>query len=443
MISKNQIKVIHVLNHFLPEKYAGTEVYVKSLCQDLLAKNIISKVLIPNYGKDYFDFYIYDEISVCKYPETSLIDRNLILGFRSPNGLSHFISYLETEAPSIVHFHEIAGSNGVTLSHIEAARKIGLKVVITLHVVGYSCKSGSLIQSNSGLCNGKIGTLKCSKCFLNSKLDPFPSLILSLVSNILDSLNVNTLRLQNKLGIALSSVHLIKKHKKNLFFIFDNSDLVVVLNEWYKDILLSNHLNKNKIRVINQGLPHSNMIIKKNLVNSDCLRLVYVGRICFIKGVHILVDAILKLPNSKVELYIYGSSDDFAYEANLKHLTLFNSNIHWMGRIKPDDVINIISQFDALCLCSVVSEMSPLVIQEANAAGIPVIASNVQGNAAFILHEFNGLLFEVNNTEQLRKLILKCLLDKELLLRLAKNIQIPRSFDKVGTEYIDLYNSLF
>lgn len=50
-----------------------------------------------------------------------------------------------------------------------------------------------------------------------------------------------------------------------------------------------------------------------------------------------------------------------------------------------------------MSLCSTFSEMSPLVIQEAFAARLPVIASNVYGNAEQITHGENGLLFNFND----------------------------------------------
>jgi glycosyltransferase involved in cell wall biosynthesis len=86
--------------------------------------------------------------------------------------------------------------------------------------------------------------------------------------------------------------------------------------------------------------------------------------------------------------------------------------------------------------------MSPLVIQEAFAAGLPVIASNVYGNAEQISHNHNGLLFGINNVNELRVQIMRCINEPLLLLDLTKNIKPPRSFKEVGKEYIDLYKNL-
>jgi glycosyltransferase involved in cell wall biosynthesis len=86
--------------------------------------------------------------------------------------------------------------------------------------------------------------------------------------------------------------------------------------------------------------------------------------------------------------------------------------------------------------------MSALVIQEAFAAGIPVLATNVYGNAEQIQHNHNGLLFQFNNVEDLRTQILRCINEPDLINNLAKNIKTPRSFEEVAEEYYTLYKNL-
>ena len=100
------------------------------------------------------------------------------------------------------------------------------------------------------------------------------------------------------------------------------------------------------------------------------------------------------------------------------------------------------AEYNALCLCSTITEMSPLVIQEAFAAGLPVIASNVYGNAEQITHGINGLLFNFNDPNDLLKQLKRCIDEKDLLQSLSKNIKPPRSFVELGNEHLQLYKSL-
>ena len=155
------MKIIHVLNHFLPQQTAGTEVYTWALSKELIKNGVEVKVLIPNYGTDIHESYIYDGIQVHQFSEPSLVDRELIMGFREADGLKNFDSFLEQEKPNIVHFHELAGSNGIGLPHVRAAKKMGSKVIMTFHLAGYTCATGTLMYKGRTPCNGKINTLKC------------------------------------------------------------------------------------------------------------------------------------------------------------------------------------------------------------------------------------------------------------------------------------------
>ena len=155
-----------------------------------------------------------------------------------------------------------------------------------------------------------------------------------------------------------------------------------------------------------------------------------------------LIEAFCKLDQSNVELHIYGQSDGSDYENNLRHQTQSFDSIYWHGILENNKVVSTMSEFNVLCLCSTITEMSPLVIQEAFAAGLPVIASNVHGNAEQITHGMNGLLFNFNDSDDLFKQLKRCIDEKDLLQYLSKKIKPTRSFDEVGKEHMNLYKSL-
>lgn len=67
------------------------------------------------------------------------------------------------------------------------------------------------------------------------------------------------------------------------------------------------------------------------------------------------------------------------------------------------------------------SEGFSLALLEAAAAKLPLIASNIPGNDEFIEDGKNGLLFEVENPNQLVEKINKLAEDKALVKQLAEN----------------------
>jgi glycosyltransferase involved in cell wall biosynthesis len=84
--------------------------------------------------------------------------------------------------------------------------------------------------------------------------------------------------------------------------------------------------------------------------------------------------------------------------------------------------------------------MSPLIIQESFSVGVPIIASKVYGNMEQIQHGINGLLFEFNNSIDLKKQILRCIHEPKLVNSMSSNIKQPRSFESVAEDYLKLYN---
>lgn len=437
------MKILQVLNHFLPSHIAGTEVYVCALTKKLATNEIGVKVVIPNYNQSISTGYIYDGLHVYQFAEPSIVDRSLKMGFRKPDGLESFIDFLKSEKPDIIHFHEIAGSNGITIHHVEAAKKLGAKVLFTFHLSGLSCMTGTLVRNEISICDGKIEILKCSQCNLRTKkLNSLQAFLLTIFSYAVKIVGIDFTKLSNRFGTALGTTNLVAKKKKVLIELVDSCDKIIVLTNWYKEILISNGISKNKIELITQGLTTKTEAFRAEHYHYEKIKFIFVGRISHFKGLHLLVEACQQLEENTAELDIYGHADDVDYESSLKKLTLNMPFIQWKGALPHENVLQVMAQYDALCLCSTFSEMSPLVIQEAFAAGLPVIASNVYGNAEQIKHEVNGLIFKFNDSNDLLKQLQRCIDEKELLPKLSNNILPPRSFEDVAKEHIMLYNSL-
>jgi glycosyltransferase involved in cell wall biosynthesis len=437
------MKVLHVLNHFLPQQTAGTEVYTWALSKQLQQQGVAVKVLIPHYGKTKNADYEYDGLAVHQYAEPSIIDRTLIMGFRVADGLKNFVAYLNKEQPDLIHFHELAGSNGVTMKHVQAAKASGARVIMTFHLAGYSCKTGKLVYKDKLLCNGEIDLQKCSTCYLHSRGYTNAACYLITASTILHKLSIDTSKCGNKVGTALGTVPILAKLNTDLKTLVSYCDRVVAITEWYQKVLQTNGIDPNKICFIPQALPLDNISdsIEKKAGHSP-LRLLFLGRINKFKGLHLILEALKEIDSTLVSLSIYGNSDDVTYEQEQRIKTVNQTNVFWFGKLEQKDVIPTMHKHDILCLCSTFSEMSPLVIQEAFAARLPVIASNVYGNAEQIIHGENGLLFKFNEVEDLRRQILKCINQPDLLNEMAKKITPPRSFKDLASDYLELYKSI-
>ncbi len=437
------MKIIHCLNHFLPQQVAGTEIYVWSLCKQLQLLDIEVSILIPHYKQSDSSDYIYDGIKVHQYAEPSVVDRELITGNRLPDGLKVFKEYLQTEQPDIVHFHALAGSNGLGVAHFEAAKSI-CNVVFTVHLSILTCNTGTLMFENKHMCDGKLNIMRCSYCSLARKTGKTnKAKWITRISKPLYSLGVNTLNWQNPLGTAFSYPFQIERLQNNLNRIIKACDVIIPVAEWYQEMLSINGVPREKMVAIRQALPiKTGNIRSRDKTEFGKVRVLYVGRIDDLKGVRLMIEAAMDVDSERFQLDIYGSGPDGKYISDCQKLTSDYKNIRWMGSVSPDKVMETMCGYDALILPSMVSEMAPLVIQEAFSAKIPVIGSNVHGIAEMVKHNETGLLFEFGNKASLFEVFHRIINEPELMTRLSLNLPAVRDFQSVANETLAVYKSV-
>jgi glycosyltransferase involved in cell wall biosynthesis len=436
------MKISHVLNSYLPEHIAGTEVYVAALVRELKKQKVDSIIIIPNYGSKKNERYFFEDIEIIKYAEPTVADRDVIMGKIAPSGLSFFLEILDEEQPHIVHFHELAGSIGIGLFHVEAAKLAGFKTIMTFHLAKYTCRTGTLMYMNETKCDGVIKPIKCSRCWINDKEQSgIKTSLVEFGFRITNFLNIDTRFIKNSIGTALAFPQIIKDIKKNLLLFQTHTDKFIVLTEWYKNILIKNGIKADSTSLIYQGVPNISKA-KVLFKNHKKLRLVFIGRISHFKGVDILINAIQKLPKDKIELDIYGAATEEDYMQKCLQLTGGMDNVFWKGSINPENVIETIKEYDILCIPSAVSEMGPFVLKEAFAAGVPVLASDVYGNAEQIIHNENGWLFKFKDVEDLRLKLKMLLNDVSMISKAASNIKPVRNFAMVAEEHKIVYEKV-
>lgn len=432
----------------MPISFAGTEVYIHTLAS-LQKKEGHNPVIVTPHIEHYrpgkmVPHFVYEGLDVYQFKETgNPADRAFIYGRKPPEGLANFNELLHLLKPDIVHFHELNRSIGLGIGHVRLAKSAGAKVLLTMHLSSYTCNTNTLINKGK-LCSGKILDFKCSVCSYKSKYNFSAAVSTSLAraSILSDRVGFTSLlpsgRATTLIGMPIS----IKRIRRELHELSLHVDHFVSLTQWYKKILLLNGIPAEKLTVISQALAtvkDREYTIQKRLFQPP-LRVVFIGRIQPQKGIHLLIQAFRDLDDREVTLDIYGMPEDTPYYQECINDSVQITSIKWMGFMNRENIIESLSSYDILCLPSAFSEMSPLVIQEAFAAGVPVLASDVYGNAEQITHKNNGLLFKFNCAESLKEEIVTLIKDKNMLQHLKDNIIAPDKFKEVNKAYTVLYN---
>jgi glycosyltransferase involved in cell wall biosynthesis len=147
-------------------------------------------------------------------------------------------------------------------------------------------------------------------------------------------------------------------------------------------------------------------------------RVLYAGHIDENKSAHHLIQAIASVRDGlpATQLYLAGGANNDSYwqhiQTMVKDLDLEDS-VHFLGRLDEDRLLNEYEKCALLVLPSR-QETAPMVIQQAMAAGKPVIATRVGGIPYLIDHEHTGLLVEYGDVAGLANAIQRLLCDRSL-----------------------------
>ena len=424
--------------------------YAHALARAQRAAGLQTDILIPYF--DYYapggyqEHYTYDGLDVYQYLEpSSPLDRDIIRGRKRPEGIAEFRRILEKLRPDIVHFHELTRSMGLTVEHLKIAKNTGARVLLTMHISGYTCNTGNLIREGV-LCDGVIRTYQCSSC-CNKAYFKLPGIAASMAAGagaILLKSGLLEKMPKGRVTTLLSMPASIQRVSRELADISAQTDRIVSLTHWYKRILLQNGVPAEKISVVKQALAAKrNPLTAKDPTPAGLpLRIIFIGRIQPQKGVHLLIDAVSGLPEDQIKLDIFGKAEETDYYRQCRAKSAGSPAIGWMGLLDHDKVVETMTQYHFLCLPSAFSEMSPLVIQEAFAAGIPVLASRVYGNIEQVRDEENGWLFDFNDSRDLRRKLSELIADPSRIDKAKGRLRAGDSFDRVVRDYFSIYETL-
>ena len=172
----------------------------------------------------------------------------------------------------------------------------------------------------------------------------------------------------------------------------------------------------------------------------------FVGRLAEKKGVTYLIEAMKYVDNAI--LYIVGKGN---LEDELrKQAEELGDKVMFLGAKTHDELPEIYASADVFVAPSITAkdgdkEGFGLVIIEAMASGVPVVASRSGGIVDIITNGSNGLLCEEKNVAELATAIKRVLTDEVLSKGLRTNGKITaqqNSYENVGKRYHDIIKEL-
>lgn len=209
--------------------------------------------------------------------------------------------------------------------------------------------------------------------------------------------------------------------------------------------------NAKKVYQIDNGINLENFYKNKAIIDKDfdCLNIINVSRINLPKkGQDVLIKALgeCKQRGIKFNCKFVGDFDkdpendiEFKDIEKMVRDANINDEIEFLGR--REDIPELLAASSLFILPSRFEGM-PLVLIEAMAAGLPVIASNISGSDELIIDNKTGILFECDNYLDLADKITELYNDREKFVRVAQDgFEFSKNYDiKVMCQkYFDLY----
>jgi glycosyltransferase involved in cell wall biosynthesis len=447
---------------FLPDHRGGHENHAYQLAQYLISQGhqvgVFHRVLGPE-GRDH-------EVRESEWHGLSIfrLVRNLSnqrldpYPFYDRRAEVSFESVLAGFQPDLVHMHHFAG---LSSSLPATAKRWGLPTLMTLHDFWPMCFLSHLRTPDGMICPGPDQGLRCAECLWKQAQSAYEPVNIRLRLRELGwfesvrraprfALDAGAARLAvgraaySSAALRTQMVSLAARdtHMREAILA---CDLIISPSRFLMAKFADWGIPRSRMRHLYNSVPASlRQLCDEEKVWGERIVFGFVGSLYPPKGIHVLVEAFERLGSKDADLQIWGTPPDAAaepYAASLMERAEAIPNLSFQGGFSPDRLPEILRGIDVLILPSTWYENNPLVILEAFAAGIPVLAGNGGGMAELVQDDVNGLQFRIGDAADLAARM-SLALERDRLGRYRSSITPPWSHEELGATVEQIYRDL-
>lgn len=374
----------------------GTERYLNLLRTGLAARGVTSTVLAGDPERRGAPLPLGAPIDsggeLLSYPAR---------GWMATRGLppERLDALLEQTKPDVVHLVN-PGFIGVGL--LSAAQRRGIPCVVTVVDYWWLCPKHTLRHFERGVCDGQVPWRECLACIAAERAGSLRAAVARLP--VLRDLALPPAYFARWLidGVPVREIARWTRRQRFLLRELDSADAVIFLSQTARE-LIGPRLAHADARLIRNGLePHWFRNDAPRTPPSDPRELVigYAGALAPHKGAHRVLEALHKLGWTQTRVRIAGGGDDARYRAELQRLGQ-GLRVEWLGALRGEAMPPFYRSLDVLIVPSAWLENLPMVVYEALASRVPVLASRMPGVAEFVPDA--RLLFDPRDADDLAR----------------------------------------
>jgi len=216
--------------------------------------------------------------------------------------------------------------------------------------------------------------------------------------------------------------------------LFKKGDLFMPVSEHWKQKMIQIGCNKVKIVVHHMGIDTERFVYSRRSIKSDELvQVLTIGRLTQKKGYEYAIEAVAALIALGRKI-VYTITGEGPLENRLKSLVKklgIETNVRFTGAVDRDEALRLYQQAHLFVLPSITAddgdqEGVPVVLMEAQAAGLPVVSTYHSGIPEVVIDGHSGLLTHERDVDAL----------KEKLDYLIKNPQEWERIGKCGHDFV-------
>jgi len=178
-------------------------------------------------------------------------------------------------------------------------------------------------------------------------------------------------------------------------------------------------------------------------------RVLFAGKVIPRKGVTDLIEAVAAVRSRMlIKVVLAGALDNTEYVTEVKSLIArldLSDHFVFKGLLNESEILDEFSRCTLLVLPSY-QETAPMVVQQAMASRVPVIATRICGVPDQVTHEVTGLLHEPHDVKTLATHLERLLRDKELRasvsLMAQKKAEHEYRAEKVAARTVAMYREI-
>jgi glycosyltransferase involved in cell wall biosynthesis len=270
---------------------------------------------------------------------------------------------MQREKPDLVHVHNTFPV--ISPAAYYAAKEEGIPVVQTLHNYRLLCPAATLFR------DGHV----CEDCV--GKRIPWPGMVHSCYRGS---------RLATAAAAAMLATHNFKQTWN------ESVSVYIALTDFARS------------KFIEGGLPAAKIVVKPNYLQTDPgpgegngNYAFFVGRLTPEKGISTLLEAWRQIGN-ELPLAIAG---DGPLASEVEKASREMESVTWLKWLPRAEILQRMKDASVLILPSTWYEGFPMILAEAYAVGLPVIASNLGSMSSIVDHQRTGLHFAPGNADDL------------------------------------------